>query len=365
MNQKKLLFLGGASAVLLAAGVFFSMHRANQRSDLGGQPVFADLRDSLGEVDELRLSKGDGSVTTLRRGEAGWIVVERNFPADNSRVRDLALGLANLRVVEAKTSDEANYARLGVETPDSPTATSTLAEVKAGEKSWSLIVGKGADNRGVYVRKPTEKTSVLAEPLLTADPDQKRWIDRLLVDLRGDAVRDVTVKTGKSAAWQVTRAKQGESELTLSPIPKGRAAASSMILNGQMEALSAFNFDDVRALPSPAPAYPDTATFRTFDGQVIEIQGRRDGDKACITLKAQRDASLATPPAALAAPATSAGAESQAEPGAPVAAAPAAAASKDNTSERLATRVQGVEFEIPSYKYEGIFKPIDELLEKK
>jgi hypothetical protein len=33
--------------------------------------------------------------------------------------------------------------------------------------------------------------------------------------------------------------------------------------------------------------------------------------------------------------------------------------------ERLASRAQGVEFEIPVYKYEAIFRPYEELLENK
>ena len=43
--------------------------------------------------------------------------------------------------IEAKTSDPANYARLGVEAPDSATAGSTLVEVVAGARTWPLIVG--------------------------------------------------------------------------------------------------------------------------------------------------------------------------------------------------------------------------------
>jgi hypothetical protein len=333
MNQKKFIVLGAAAAVLLGAGIFFSVHRASQQSDLGGSPVFADLKAALGNVQEIRLSKGDGSRTTLRRGETAWTVVERNYPADAARVRELALGLGNLRVIEAKTSDKANYARLGVESPDTPTAASTLVEVVAGEKTWSLIVGKGADNRAVYVRKPSEEASLLAEPFLSADPDQKRWIDRLLVDLPGADVREVSVKTGKAPAYQMSRAKPGD-ELALSPVPKGRTAASNVILNGAAEALASFNFDDVRALPSPAPVSTDTATYRTFDGQLIELTGRREGEKAFITLSARRDGAAPAEP-------------------------------KNQTTERLAQRAPGMEFEVPAYKYSALFKPIDELLEKK
>jgi len=50
---------------------------------------------------------------------------------------------------------------------------------------------------------------------------------------------------------------------------------------------------DVRATPTPAPAATDTAVYRTFDGQVIELAGRREGEKAFVTVAARRDADLA------------------------------------------------------------------------
>jgi hypothetical protein len=192
MNQKKFMIVAGATVLLLGAGVWLSMHRSNQQTDRGGGSVFADLKSALGEVEEIRLSKGDGSRTTLHRNADGWTVVERQYPADAARVRELALGLAGLRIVEQKTSDPANYAKLGVEAPDKPTAGSTLIEVVAGTKTWSLIVGKAADGRAVYVRKPAEAASALAQPLITADPDQKRWIDRLITDIPGANVHDIS-----------------------------------------------------------------------------------------------------------------------------------------------------------------------------
>ena len=356
MKQGKALLLGAAAAVLLAAGVFLSLHRSSQQADLGGSTVFPDLEASLGNVGEIRLSKGDGSRTTLRKDANGWTVVERQFPADALRVRELALALAKLRVVERKTQDPANYAKLGVEAADTPTATSTLVEVVADKQTWSLIVGKGADNRAVYVRKPAEAVSLLATPLVIADPDQKRWIDRLLVDLPGGDVHEVSARVGKGPAYLLTRPQKSSPELTLSPIPKGRSAVSTMSLSGQVEALVSLNFDDVRAAPAAgtAPA-GDTVTYRTFDGQVITFTGRREGEKAFVAVSASRDAALAARFTATAAPA-------------PVPAplpAPAEATAQSKTVERLASRTQGQEFEIPVYKYEAIFRPYEDLLEKK
>jgi hypothetical protein len=370
MKAGKTLILGGVAAVLLIAGLFLTLNRSSRQAELGGGTVFPDLEKSLGEVQEIRLSKGDGSRTTLRKEAAGWTVVERQFPADAQRVRELALGLANLRMVERKTADPANYPKLGVEDADKPTSTSTLVEVVAGKQTWPLIVGKGADGRAVYARKPGDAASFLATPLITADPDQKRWIDRLIVDLAGNKVHEVSGKVGAGPAYLLTRATPGAAELTLSPIPKGRTPVSTMALGGQAEALASFHFDDLHNVTAP-PATTDTVTYRTFDGQVITFNGRREGDKAFITVSAQRDAELAKkfapPPATPASPSPVLAPPPPA--GEAIAAAPTPAkekpATEDRTVERITARDQGVEFEIPVYKYEAIFRPYEELLEKK
>lgn len=361
MTRQKVMVLAVAAAVLLAAGIGLNVHRSNQQSTQAGERVFPDLTAALGEVEEIRISRGDGSRTTLRRTANGWEVVERNYPADPARVRDLALALANLKIVERKTSDPANYSKLGVETPDTPVATSTLVEVVAGEKSWPLIVGKSAENRAVYVRKPAETASALAEPSLSVDPDQKRWIDRLLTDIHGAQIHDISVKPAIGPAYLLTRAKPGE-DLTLSPIPKGRAATSTLSTDAQGEALASFNFDDVRAAPAAAPAPTDRATFRTFDGQVIEFAGRREGEKAFVTIVARRDDALAAQFPASTEPATPAPATAEKSPS-PVPAPAANPAAK--SVEQLNARTAGVEYEIPIYKYDSIFKAQEDLLEKR
>jgi uncharacterized protein DUF4340 len=350
MTRKQMAIVAGVAAVLLGAGVSLNVRRASDQANLGGGSVFSDLTPALAQVSEIRFSKGDGSKTTLRKESSGWTVVERQYPADAARVRDLLMGLTNLKIVERKTSDPANYAKLGVEAPDTPTAASTLVEVIAGQKTWALIVGKNAAGRAVYARKPGEAPSLLVEPALTVDPDQKRWIDRLLVDIPGANVHDISVKLADGGSYRLSRAKPADPDLVLSPVPKGRAAASNMSLNGQADALTGFNFDDLRAAPATPAAKVDRATFRTFDGQVFEFTGHRDVDKAFVSVSTSRDAALAAqfPPAPAAQPV----------PTEPTPAKPA-------DVERLAARGKSVEYEIPLYKYESLFKPAEELLEKK
>jgi hypothetical protein len=279
-----------------------------------------------------------------------------------------------MKVIERKTSDPANYARLGVEKPDTPTAASTLLEVVAGARTWSLIVGKNAEGRAIYVRKPEEAASALAAPALTVDPDPKRWLDRQVTDIPGASVHEIAVQPANGPAYLLSRAARDDQDLVLSPVPKGRDAASSMAINGQADALTAFNFDDMRPLPESAGAATDRATFRTFDGQVLEFAGRKANGKAYVTVTASRDAALAAkftaPPAAApaATPVTPAADSAAAPSPAPSAGEPPTVAPPkpaDETVERLTTRAKGIEYEIPLYKYDSLFKPLEQLLEPK
>jgi hypothetical protein len=82
-------------------------------------------------------------------------------------------------------------------------------------------------------------------------------------------------------------------------------------------------------------------------------------------VSARRDPALAAqfPPAK--SEAVKPDAAKPATPGATPATPAATPAAADQSAERLAARAPGLEFEIPLYKYESIFKPLEELLEKK
>src|SRR5688572_17877089 len=280
--------LAGAAAVLLIAGLWLSLHRSSQQGDLGGASMFEDLTPSLGNVSEIRLSKGDGSRTTLRRQPDGWSVVEREYPADSGRVRDLVMRLARMKVIERKPSDPANYPKLGVEAPDKPTAASTLVEVVAGDKTWALIVGKNAEARAIYVRKPKETASALAEPAVMVEPDPKRWVDRLLVDVAGARVHDIAGKPANGPAYLLSRANRDDVDMVLSPVPKGRTAVSSMSLNSQAASLVSLTFDDMRPAPAAAAPATDRTTFACSMARCSRSPGARKPTRR--TSRSRRDA---------------------------------------------------------------------------
>jgi hypothetical protein len=286
-------------------------------------------KSALNSITEVRLSKGDGTKTTLKRGANDWSVAEREYPADSGKVRKLLLDLAALNVVEEKTRTPEYYPALGVEDPTSAKATGTRVDVVTAAKTYSLIVGKSSGAKSGYVRVFNAPQSFLAAPLITLDADPRRWLDHTLIDIPQDRIKDFTVKPAQGLGFTAGRPNKDQADFAVADVPKGRELSSPAAADPIAGSLAGVSLDDVQHAPQTPPAGVTHVVFDTFDGLKIEVAGRKDGNRTLVSF---------TP--------SSTAKETEAE------------------AKTLAARVTGWEFEIPSYKYDGLFRPLDDLLKK-
>jgi hypothetical protein len=207
-----------------------------------------------------------------------------------------------------------------------------LLEVIAPKQSYTLIVGKPAGTKASYVRVPKTETSLQAKPQVIVDADPKRWIDRTLIDLPRERVREVSVQAAGAAPYSVSRTTKEQTDFTVQGIPKGRELTMPTAGNAAASALTGLTLDDVRRAMQPAQEPRDRAraTFVTFDGLTVELTGHKEGERHYVSGTAK-----------------SAAKESAAEAG------------------KMNARLAGWEFEIPAYKYDAIFKPLEEMLAEK
>jgi hypothetical protein len=315
-----------AGTALAGAGVWLvSRHDAAGTQDTQAQ-VLHLKPDELNSVTRLRIFKGDGSHASLKHEGTRWIVTERDYPADTGQVRKLLLDLASLQVEEQKTAEPALYAKLGVEEPTGVQTSSTGLELDLNGKTQRLIVGKTSGTRSVYLRLVGARPSVLATPQLTPDPDPRHWLDRSLLDIPPDQVAAIDIKAQGTPDYSIKRAAAGAaSDFVVSPLPSGRKLADPAGPAAQAGALAGLQLDDVRK----AGAVPATAQaiFQTRDGLSLTIAGIKDGELRYITVVAS-----ATVPAA------------------------------QGRAQDLNARVAGWEFELPGYRYDELFKPLEQLL---
>ena len=329
MSQRRVAYLFVAALVVVAGAFWLSYSKRPQSNETpAGAPVLEGLKATLNDVTEIRIAKGDATHVTLKKRDADWSVLEREYTADSGKVRKLLLDLGALRVVEEKTSDPANYARIGVEDVSSPKAGGTRVEIVTPKKVHTLIVGKSAEGKAAYVRVAGAAKSALASPQLTPEADPKRWLDHAVADIPESRVKDVAITPAAGPAYSVTREKKEQNDFTVSNVPKGRELSNPGAGTAVAGDLTTLQLDDVRhAVPDAKPTA--SATFHTFDGLEVKVDGFLDGDRHYLAL---------TP--------ASTAKETEAE------------------SQTLAGRTKGWQYEVPSYKYDALFRPLEELLKK-
>jgi hypothetical protein len=320
-----LLLLGGV--VLVVFAIWLASQRHLEHATLSGDLVLPGLEHSVNAVSEVDLHRGDGTRVTLKREAGGWLVGERAWPAESSKVRKLLLDLGALNVVEEKTRLPANYAQLGVDDVTTPKATGTEIDVVTPGRTFALIAGHTSSGKSGYVRVQGTAPSLLAAPLLTPDADPKTWLERSLVDLPVARVREVEAKPAEGPGYAATRAKKEDADFTVAPVPKGRQLTGPGAADSMAAALAGLTLEDVQKGTAPADAKVSHAVYRTFDGLELEVTGRKDGARTLIALGAR-----------------SLGADTAAE------------------AQRLNARLSGWEFEVPEYKYSAIFRSLEELL---
>jgi len=327
MTSRRVVILLGAGVLIIAFAIWLSSRRHLDRATLSGDLVLPGFESVVNTVTEVRLTKGDQTHTTLKKGSADWTVAERDYPADSGKVRKLLLDLGALNVVEEKTHNPANYAKLGVEDPTNPKATGTRIDVVTPTKVYGLILGKTSSSKSGYVRVPTTQTALLAAPSIYTDAEPKSWLDHTLIDIKQERVQKVEEKPAEGPSFTVSREKKEQTDFTVSNIPKGRELTSPVAADPIAGALGGLTLDDVRKAGGAGEAKLSHAIYHTFDGLELDVAGRKDGTHDLISFTAHSTAKETA-----------------------------------DEAQKLTTQLQGWEYEVPSYKYDSIFHSLDDLL---
>lgn len=374
MTPRRLLILGALAIGALVVSLVLS----NQRSSSHQKPttaLYPQLKEQINSVKAVRLFKpGDTRAVELMQHDSGWIVSESHgYPADTAKVRKLLLALAQAKPVEEKTSNPQSYAALGVEDVSDAAATGVRVELEGVAAPVNLIVGKsGPGAQATYVRRAGEPASWLIDQRLDASTSPRDWLHTAIVDVAADRVQSATIAISGAKPYTATKNSRADADFAVEGVPKGKQLDSPSAANGVTMALAGLTLTDVRPLKDfAADKAAAHATFRTFDGLVTDLDGWVKDSKHYVAVKSAYDAALAqrfhveTKAPDTKAPATDSSAQQEAE-GAPAAGPNKAAADgkTEDAAKAANARLAGWVYEIPEYKYEAIFKPLESLLKK-
>ncbi len=370
MNSKTLLGLAGAAVVLLGLG-FWIAGRQSATPTSSELLLYPNLTSQAASIDTVRIFKaGDVRAVELLRKDNTWTVTERaGYPADVSKLRTLLRSLSEAKLFEEKTSTPENYPNLGVEDVSKADATGLRLEIPGTKPPVNLIIGKsGPGAQSQYVRRVGEPKSWLVNASIEASATPETWIRKDIVDVGADRVQSATVTVDKAKAYTASKASRADANFKVAGLPKGKELSSDSAANGLATALTGLNLADVQQASSFDGGSPNAhTTIRTFDGLVVDLDGWTKNDKHYVSVKASFDSALADQfklPAADKNADDKAADAKKGDDAKPDQKQEAKPADVGEEAHSINTRVSGWVYEIPQYKYEAIFKPVDELLKK-
>lgn len=378
--------IGLVIALVVLAGLAALGHRNVATTAAGAGHLFMPgLEDKLNQVDRVEVERaGNAPVATLLREKDRWVVQQKDkYPADIGKVRDTLLGLAQAHIVEEKTSNPEYYSRLGVEPVKLASAGGTQLTLRNGDQTLAAVtIGKESGNSYRYVRRNADAASYLVDKALDVPTDAAKWVDTSIVDLPSERVEDVTISRAGGETLHISKDKADQQNFTVEDVPKGRELQYPGVANVIGGALRELKLEDVAAADDTKPAEV-TATYRTFDGLVVAVEGRQGNGGPWIEVEASVDPNRSPPArgsdaAAAAKAGKSADQTGAAEPpadGTAKAGADAAgksasgAASKDAAgpdpkaeADGINARVHGWRYRIASYQYDQITRRMSDLL---
>jgi len=285
MKSRTTVILLVVAVVVFALGWIVQNHNVTKESASlrEGQLAFPDLAAKLNGAERIEIIHQGSKVTLLRKGNQ-WLIAERSdYPALSEKTHALLAGLASLRLVELRTTDPAFYDRLGVEDPSKPASGSTLLKVfdGGGKILAELIVGnKHASPQPnlpdeIYVRKPDDQQSWLAEGKLDADTDASNWMNHDIISIDHARIAKIDIERGNEKLELVRNGDRFELK-----VPADHPPLDSNALDQVARALEFVSFTDVKHAKDEPGAPLASAVFATDDGLVVTVK----------TNKAEKDA---------------------------------------------------------------------------
>ena len=340
MTRQRFIVLLIAALAAISGAMYLSTQR-NLARDPRGTLLLPSLANELNTVTALSIRKGGASptVTVHKQGEQ-WTVAERaDYPADVPKLRKLLQELSDAKIREEKTSNPASYPILGVEDPSQAGATGAQIEVLAHGGKHTVIVGKpvGAGN---FVRRTGEAASYLVEPGISVETEPRLWIDTRLIDMATAKIQSIEVTPAASPGYTLRRASKGGDntknandgkavdaaarqaaggDFVLDAVPATRKAADPQTLAPSPTAFGGLTAEDVAPAADVDFSKPSIVIITASDGTQVTLTGTAVGDKRWIQVAAPADAALSA-------------------------------------------KTRGRAFEIAGYRYDGIFRPLEQLL---
>jgi hypothetical protein len=286
-NSRHIIILASIALIFIIA-TFFS-EPTNIQISGAGEKLYPEFLPRVNDATYIKIQTNQETLT-LTKSQDQWTVKENdNYPAAINKVRELVLGVGNLKLVEPKTKKPENYARIGLQDVTEEDATSTHITIIAGsdKKLADLIIGNNkpaksdVSQKSYYVRKVNDPQSWLVDGNLPDKWQPKDWLDIDIIEIPRERIQRVKVSHEDGELVYIHRDNPNVRDFTLESLQPGEQVTAPYEVNNIATTFTKMTFDDVvsaaNAGVSDKPVY--TAILTTFDGLEITFEPFAKDDK--------------------------------------------------------------------------------------
>jgi hypothetical protein len=287
MKPRTFVTLAAVTGIaVIAATTAATLHSGQNARATAGEAFLPAVAEDMSAIAGITLQDNEHKVSAVRR-DGKWFLTGdlEGYPASVAEIRELLVGLADLRRLEPKTALPDRFVKLQVNdvTDEEALGKRVTLTGQGGEQIADLIVGKawfgqvGLDKSGRYVRSLDEDRAWLALGDLAVGARVKNMVEtRIVPELSQADIRRVTVTQPDGSEVVVERQKPMQ-QFTLLDMPEGRELRTPQITGSFANAMESMRLDNI--LPASEAPIEDgkavTLAVETFDNEtvILRVQG--------------------------------------------------------------------------------------------
>ncbi len=297
MNRRNLLLLGSAAAVAVGGAIVLTPDSTEPPASSTTPLAFPGLAARLANAAVIEVKRHDGTLVVRREAQDRWVLpAKADHPVRPEKVREILVGLTELRLTEQRTANPEMLERLGLDDPSKAGSTASHLRIldAQGAVIAELVLGRrrvrvqGNVPESVYVRRPSENQTWLAEGRLPLDGDPNLWIDRDLANIPRDRIRVVSVERVGEAPLVLRRGRELEAPLAVET-PAEAGEMDEISLDEVARSFEFLTFLDVRKAAEIPGERLGTGRFELTDNLRIAVTVHKEGETLWAMMTAEGD----------------------------------------------------------------------------
>ena len=300
MTVRSFILYSIVTAILfVAAIVAISSRPASTTIARDRALIFPGVDEKLNDVVSFEIKSADRAYT-VKRTSKGWGIAELNgYAVDFNKVKTVLVELAQLKFLEAKTSDPDRYERLNLQDVTVKGAKSRKITVvdKNGKILASGLIGRlnedlfGSGRGGIYMRVDDNKQTWLVEGMVTAGKGPADWVNKEIVDIKRPSIKRLVVQSPRGLLTVVSRPLAKQKDFRLADIPKGKSQRGQWETNEMAKVLDKLELVDLKRADEVSMSKDKLykASVETFEGLIIHSESIKADKKYWVRFSASVD----------------------------------------------------------------------------